>query len=254
MDIDRRHFNKLLLMGAGTVLAMPAARLLSGKADGAGKSLEGLLGAARSDKEKITQIRQDDVGIQYPDDVPEHSAVKWSEPMPSFYQASIDVIFHGKLYDRIQLLKIDPEKYRFGVHNDPELLTIEAWRKRLGAIAVINGSYYMQKPYGEPLTPILEDGVYKGLRSYSSSNGVFLAEPVDSSRRKATFIDFGGKPARITEKFLRGFGYNEAVVSYPTLLDYHGNVRAKKNPQWRATRTFIGMDREGACLRPLAWA
>ncbi len=203
------------------------------------------LKASQNGQESLA-IASDDASIKFPDQIPGYKKIEWSEPLPGFFAGNVSVLFHNRLVDRIQILRVDPERYKFGVHNDPQLRTIETWREDLDALAVINGSYYKAKPvYGAPLTPVLMDGKFAGVNGYRSKHGVFLAEPVDPTKPKATFVDFGGSVTKITEQFLKKFGYKEAVVSYPVLLDYKGSVRAKNNPKWRATRTFTGMDKNG---------
>ncbi|MBI2653626.1 phosphodiester glycosidase family protein [Candidatus Woesearchaeota archaeon] len=196
-------------------------------------------------KNGIVPIKPGDVGIKFPNDIPQHGPLEWTEPLPGFLESTVEVIFHGMFYDSIKVLKIDPRKFKFGVHNNLQLMTIEAWRESLDALAVINGSYYSSNPYGEPSIPLLENGTYKGPKRYVSNSGMFIAEPKKGDKPKATFIDFGTKPGSITSEYLKQIGYLEAVVSYPVLLDSVGNVRVKNNPAWRATRTFIGMDKNG---------
>ena len=196
-------------------------------------------------KKGMVPIKPGDIGIQFPNDIPQYGPITWTEPLPGFLESTVEVIFHGMFYDSIKVLKIDPRKFKFGVHNSLQLRTIEAWREDLGALAVVNGSYYATNPYGESQMPILEHGVHKGPKRYVSSSGMFVAEPDTEDKPKVTFVDFGAKSVNVTPDYLRQTGYLEAVVSYPVLLDAAENVRVKNNPAWRATRTFIGMDKHG---------
>ncbi|MEM7183588.1 MAG: phosphodiester glycosidase family protein [Spirochaetota bacterium] len=199
----------------------------------------------KQEREQIIPIASNDLAIQYPNEIPQHGSIQWSEPMVGFFETNVAVYFHEKLYDKIQIVKVDPQKYRVNVWNDPTRYTIEDWRKRLNALAVINASYYKRKPYGAQLTPILENGRFKGNDGYPSSHGIFLSEPVKRRLPLAKYIDFSGRSKKIKKSYLKSLGYKTAIVSYPILLDAKGRVRAKKNPQWRATRSFIGIDKKG---------
>ena len=74
-------------------------------------------------------------------------------------------------------------------------------------------------------------------------HGAFLAEPVKKGQKRFIMRDYNREPVDLKDS-----GYREAVVSYPTLLDGAGRVRAVPNPQWRADRSFIATDRQGRII------
>ena len=190
---------------------------------------------------KIIPIRLNDEGIKYPDELPIAGRVQWEEPLPGFFAGLAEVWFHDQLVDRIMFLKIDPEHYSFAVHCDKNLQTIEQWQNSLDAVAVINGSFYQRDDYGEPYVPMMIRGERRGLNPYKSSHGAILFEPVHPDSPWVKVIDYKeGRIANIEDE-----GYSEGTASYPTLVDFDGKVRAKGNPKWRASRSFIGLDRDG---------
>ena len=84
-------------------------------------------------------------------------------------------------------------------------------------------------------------GERRGLKPYKSIQGAFLFEPVHPDSPLVKVIDYaGGQIANIEDE-----GYSEGTASYPTLVDFNGGVRAKRNPKWRASRSFIGLDQAG---------
>jgi len=201
-----------------------------------------VLFATAQHPEGINPLRTNDIGIQHPDDIPEAGNVDWREPLPGFFYALVDVMFHNQLVDRIMFLRIDPVRYSFDVHCNKDLLFIDEWLDTLKVVAVINGSYYQRDPnYGEPYMPMILNGVRRGAKPYTSSHGAILFEPVDPDSPRVKVIDYkGGKLADIENQ-----GYKGGTTSYPTLVDFEGRVRAKRNPKWRASRSFIGLDETG---------
>ena len=192
--------------------------------------------------EDIIPIKPSDIGIQFPDEIPKAGQFQWEEHLPGFYTTLVNVEFHDQLVDRIMFLRIDPERYSFAVHCNTDLLFIDDWLDTLDAIAAVNGSYYQRQPnYGEPYMPMLIDGERRGANPYKSSHGAFLFEPVHPDSTRVKVIDYkGGRVADIENQ-----GYKGGTASYPTLVDFEGIVRAKKNPKWRASRSFIGLDESG---------
>jgi len=61
--------------------------------------------------DRIVAIQPNDIGIQFPDEIPKYKKVIWSEPLSGFYETKVDVLFHGILVDRIQILRVDPPAY-----------------------------------------------------------------------------------------------------------------------------------------------
>ncbi len=77
--------------------------------------------------EDIIPIKPNDIGIQFPDEMPKAEQVVWNEHLPGFFAALVDVRFHDQLVDRIMFLRLDPERYSFAVHCNTDLLFIEEW-------------------------------------------------------------------------------------------------------------------------------
>ena len=205
--------------------------------------LEELL--AYSDSEgQVKDVYLNDQGSRHPLEVPTSGLINWGESLPEFFTTSMDVIFRGGLVDRIRLLRINPGKYRFDVYNDLQLRTVEEWRESLDAIAVVNGSYFGAKPWGLPITPTVSNGKRIDKRgAVAFGGGVFLAEPRDSKKPKAKFIDL--RVPTLVDKIIQEEGYNTAIFSYPVLLDKNGRTRTSDPIQRRANRTFLGQDGQG---------
>lgn len=197
----------------------------------------------------LESIKPNDLGIQYPKEVPVAGILGWEEPLPGFEVSSLDVIFQNRLYDRIQLIKIDPREYKFSVYNDPNLRTVEKWREDLDALAVINTSFYHSDPYGFPLTPIISQGTIKGPKLWKTLDkrcAAFLAEPKDKSEQIVKIIEFENNSIVDMGKL----DYFEGILNYPSLLqpDNHDVAPHLLLPQRRANRTFIGLDKEGRVI------
>ena len=197
----------------------------------------------------LEAIKPNDLGIQNPREIPQAGFLAWSELSSGFEVSSLDVIFRDKLFDRIELIRIDPNKYKFSVHNDPSLRTIEKWREDLGALAVINTSFYHRDPYGFPLTPIISNGATKGPKSWKTLDkrcGAFLAEPVDSNVPLVKIVEFENNSVVNMQQL----GYKEGILNYPCLLHPDKNLVGQYllRPQRRANRTFICLDRESKVI------
>ncbi len=193
----------------------------------------------------IENILPGDVGIQFPDVIPFQGAYYWDPIDKGMDTASFDIIFHGKLFDRMRLVRIDPQYYRFSIHNDPTLRTIERWQKDLDALAVINGGFYTNDPYGYPLTPIKNDDIIKGIHPWNTANkgnGLFIAEPDDPLQPGVQLKALGND----TVVDLSTIPYKVAAVNYPTLLNQDQKDIAPHllKKERRACRTFIAIDKE----------
>lgn len=201
----------------------------------------------RSPRTSVPRPRPDDDGTCFPDEPVTPGLLRWQEPLPGFSTTSLDVIFRGQLVDRIQLVRVDPERYVIEVHNDPNLRTIERWRSSLDALAVVNGSYYKSEPYGEPMTPTQSRGKrLDRAAGYRSTHGALFAEPADASKPHAKVVGF---PSAVSaDDRIREEKHGTAVFSYPLLLDERGRNHAVDSLQKRATRTFVAEDRRGRIL------
>ncbi|MBG0809009.1 phosphodiester glycosidase family protein [Methylosinus sp. H3A] len=167
------------------------------------------------------------------DFTPESGEIHWMTRAPGFETAEMPVLVEGKEADRLLLARVDPRLWRISVHNEPSgNRHLDDWMRDLHATLVINGSYFGSK--GEPDTPFRSEGVDLGPADYVATHGAFVAAP-DSAR----LVDLKDKDWR--DVFL---GADNALVSYPLLLDESGATRAKPS-QWLASRTFLAEDHAG---------
>ncbi|CCJ06265.1 phosphodiester glycosidase family protein [Methylocystis sp. SC2] len=165
------------------------------------------------------------------DFTPEPGEIRWMTRAPGFETAEMPVLVAGKEADRLLLARIDPKLWRFSVHSDPSgNRHLDDWMRDLHATLVINGSYFGQK--GEPDTPFRSEGVDLGPTDYVGVHGAFVVTP-----GAARLLDLKDKDWR--SAFI---GADNALVSYPLLLDETGASRATPS-QWLANRTFLGEDR-----------
>lgn len=183
-----------------------------------------------------------DVAIRHPGGLPASPVIRWESAQAGLEFALAPVYFHGQYVDRMVLVRADPERFRIGVHFSPEAQSIGDWQKQLGAPVVINSSFYQNDPTA-PTTPILSGGKPLGPKSYHSRHGAFLAEPNKKGLKRFVMRDFNREKVNLQDS-----GYTEAVVSYPTLIDGSGKVRAAPNPRWRADRSFIATDKQGRII------
>ena len=174
----------------------------------------------------------------------------WKALAPGLEFAAVEVVFEAEEADRIALYRFDPARFRLTQHHDYDAPTVSKWRERLGAVLVINAGFFLKADdkrgikWGAPATPLLIDGARMGPKRYHAKHGVLLFGPRAADAPQVAFRDFGGKATRVR---LRRFGYDNAVVSYPTLIDFDGKVRAGGTGA-RSKRTFIGIDKAGRVL------
>jgi hypothetical protein len=161
-----------------------------------------------------------------------NTAFTWQERLPGFATGTLDVSSGGKIVDRLILLRVDPRYFTFEVHHQPnEPLRINEWREKLGAVAVVNGSYYENNLM--PTTPIWQDGIRKGPTEYQSQHGAFIV------RDFPEIVDLKGSDINALDGTVRS-----GMVSYPLLIDGQGKNRAGGRHDWVANRSFVGIDNE----------
>ena len=123
------------------------------------------------------------------------------------------------------------------VRNDPTgRRHLDSWMRDLGAILVINGSYYGRS--GTPATPVVIDGKPAGPAKYEAKQGAFVA-----ARDTAQLVDLQHQdwPSALR-------GADAAMVSYPLLIASDGSSRAPAGSGWLANRSFIAQDRTGRII------
>lgn len=140
----------------------------------------------------------------------------------------------------VDVLRIDPNRYRFEVYYYTQLdtvpLTIEEWQSRTGARAVFNaGQYYPDLSY----MGLLVSGKERfGKRLHPLWQGLFVAEPDRNGLPKARIIDL--KYSRFSPD---STPYTRIAQSF-MLFDGTGKKRVKKS-DWVANRTAVAEDDKG---------
>src|SRR5262249_47351268 len=145
--------------------------------------------------------------LHQPPPVATPGPMRWQPLRPGFEVAELPVIANGQEQDRILLTRVDPKLYRFVVRNDPAgSKTLDRWMRELGAVLVINGSYFAHD--GTPATPVVIDGSPKGPRRYSARQGAFIDTAHGAELRDLSREDWRSVLS----------GADNAMVSYPLLL------------------------------------
>lgn len=161
----------------------------------------------------------------------------WRTLRPGFDVAELPVMAGAQEVDRILLARIEPAHYRVEVQNEPSgRLVLEDWMARLGALLVVNGSYYGRD--GRPATPAVIGGKIVGPASYQSSHGAFVSGPGG-----AALVDLKQHDWR--QAFA---GSHAAMVSYPMLIGDDGANRSPRGTGWLANRSFMAQDGAGLIL------
>jgi len=160
--------------------------------------------------------------------------LNWQQIEPGFEVGELPVIVRGSEVDRILLAKIDSTRFRFVIRNraagDKDA---GAWLDDLGAVLVINASYFQHD--GTPEAPFLSDGALLGPRAYDARHGAFV-----SSAQLTDIRDLAN------EQWSAAFhGAQDAIVSYPLLVAADGSNRVKADDRWLANRSFVGVDGSG---------
>ncbi|MBI3184719.1 MAG: phosphodiester glycosidase family protein [Myxococcales bacterium] len=168
--------------------------------------------------------------------IPRAGEANWVQRLAGLETAELDAVLEGTVVDRLHLVRVDPRRFAFRVFHDAERpASVEGWLERLGAVAVVNGSFYLMDQ--TPETPVKAGGIRLGPSRYRSRHGAFVAG------EDTRIIDLRG---REVDQALSD--YSEAMVSYPLLIDRAGKVRASTNPTWLANRTFVATDAKGRVL------
>lgn len=158
----------------------------------------------------------------------------WITIDAGFDVAELPVLAGGAEVDRILLARIDPARFRFRALSAPGgNKDLRDWMQDLGAVLVINGSYYSR--YGTPDTPFVSGGTLLGPAEYDARHGAFIASASGTAIR-----DLAGEDWR---KALQGA--SDAMVSYPLLRAADGSSRVKADRRWLANRSFVGQDSSG---------
>jgi hypothetical protein len=160
--------------------------------------------------------------------------LQWQLVDDGFEVGELPVMVNGVVVDQILLARVHPALYRFQVYNAPAGNREPAdWLDRLGAVLVINGSYFTRD--GTPETPLISQGKFLGPDKYDARHGAFVA-----SDTSAGIVDLANQDWRQAFK-----GATDAMVSYPLLIGADGNSRARGDRRWLANRSFVGVDDRG---------
>ena len=115
--------------------------------------------------------------------------IEWRKVAEGFEAGELPALANGAEVERILLARIEPARYRFVVRNaSAGNVELQDWMRRLGALLVVDGSYYSQ--YGAPDTPLLSEGTPLGPRSYDATHGAFVASRAFVGIRDLSGIDW----------------------------------------------------------------
>ena len=136
----------------------------------------------------------------------------------------------------LQVLRIDPARYRFQVlYDPPNNFTAATWREESRALLVCNIGQYDKNLHSLGL--LVKDGiVYSPL--VANQQGLFLAETDDPSLPPARILDM--RYSAFDEKHNP---YLQAAQSL-MLLDRYGQIRVRQSNRL-AHRTLLGQDDNG---------
>ncbi len=162
---------------------------------------------------------------------PTVSPLRWIQRSSGLETSELMFSVQGEIVDRMMLIRLDPQHYRFSIHWDPtDRRTAEQWQQEFQAAVVVNGSYFGD--HFVPLTPLRIHGCSFGPTTYVSQHGAFV---IDGAY--VNILDL-----HHTDAFNAIGQFPDAMVSYPLLLDAAGNNRAVESPGWLASRNFLGLD------------
>ena len=163
--------------------------------------------------------------------------ITWRDLAVGFEVSELPVLASGREVDRILLARIDPANFRFEIRSGATgNKGLDDWMTELGAILIINGSYYSRR--GTPDTPLLSDGRQLGPVNYEARHGAFVATSTTAGIRDLA-----------AESWQAAFiGAKNAMVSYPLLVAADGSTRAKSDYRLLANRSFVGQDHKGRIL------
>jgi hypothetical protein len=158
----------------------------------------------------------------------------WRQIAPGFAVGELPVLADGGEVDRIMLVRVEPDRFRFIVRTAPAgTRALDEWMQALGAALVMNGSYFARD--GRPDTPLVSAGTALGPSDYQARHGAFVASPRSTGIRDLAAEDWRS----VLE------GADDAMVSYPLLIATGGTPRVTADWRWLANRSFVGQDDAG---------
>lgn len=169
--------------------------------------------------------------------IPDARPLCWTIRADGMETAELELKVGKETVDRMVLVKLDPQRYRFEVRWDPKgSRTAEDWQRETGAAVVVNGSYFDHNFV--PLTPIKIDGTTIGPANYVSAHGALVL-----NGSSVDIVDLNGK--NLAESTGR---YSTMLVSYPILVDSSAESRVHEKKAWLASRNFVALDPDGNVL------
>lgn len=177
------------------------------------------------------------IALRRPAPVARAGEFQWRRLAEGLSVAEVPVLVGAIEVDRLLMTRIDPKHYRISVANDPDGgKTIGRWMRDTAAIAVVNGSYYARD--GRPATPARSNGKPLGPAKYKAAHGALV-----SRNGGAYIVDLLGKDWKVEFS-----GADDAMVSYPLLVDRAGASRVTGESGWLANRSFIAQTRDGQLM------
>ncbi|NPU95562.1 MAG: phosphodiester glycosidase family protein [Gammaproteobacteria bacterium] len=166
--------------------------------------------------------------------MPTASALHWQSRAQGLETAELTLTVQGEFVDRMVLVRLNPQYYKFSVHWDSSgKRTAEDWQQELDAVVVVNGSYFDADFL--PLTPLRTAGISAGPTTYHSNHGAFVVD--------GTGVDIIDLQSHDVSNAINPF--SDAMVSYPFLISPDGKNRAVESKTWLASRNVVGIDTEG---------
>ncbi len=147
----------------------------------------------------------------------------------------------GEEVARLTLLRIDPERFAFSVYfyRDERLdapVSIEEWLRRTKAAVIFNAGLF--QPDYSYLGILLKQGRRLGGKQHPQWRGLFVAEPVAPSERRARVLDLAVDPFPEARPPFR-----EAAQAL--MLFDRTRVPRVRRSQKRAQQTIVAEDRDG---------
>lgn len=176
-----------------------------------------------------------------------HKPIEWKSASDGLDFSRTEVYRDDKLVDVIATIKINPEKNKIRVFNGKDETNlkidfVEDWQKETGALAMINGSQYLEDY--SPRALVICDGKQKGPKYNKYARGMLVAEPknLEGKLKKADLLDFeyDSFDYKITP-------YAQGVQHWPILLDREGKIKVKST-LWQANRTIVAKTKEDEIL------
>ena len=105
----------------------------------------------------------------------------WREIAPGFQIGELTALVNRNVVDQIRLARIDPSRFRFAVcHKSGGLRNVDQWMHTLGAVLVVNGSYFAPGRSNEKKASVVvalcESGVWPTSGSRGFAHRVRIAQ------------------------------------------------------------------------------